>query len=104
MSKKQTLEEQAQELGRDPKLINGRLARAFFVLRQEVREKYFQKPKGVGNRLMGDGAFLEWRVRERPDEPISCSNQQTSTGVVVFELTEEERLKQTKEFQEARLA
>jgi hypothetical protein len=62
------------------------------VLRSEYR-KYFTTPvlDYKKKQLVGtDGYVLQWLTRERPDQPESYENQQTSVGtVMVFQVENE---------------
>jgi len=85
-------EDLSNAVGRNRIQLKSRLMHARAVLRREYR-KYFTSPvfDFEKKRLVGtDGYALQWRVRERPDQPESYENQQTCIGTVVLVQLEEE--------------
>lgn len=90
-----SLEARAYRLGTDRKRLEYRLREARNCLVPELRAKF---GRGRFNfrekRLESDcGKFaIVWRLRAKPDEPVSYENQQTSAGFIgVSELTPIER-------------
>ena len=88
--------EKATSIGEDPQKLIVRFGSSIMMMDDEVKQRFtpiescrfdFEK-----KRLYSiDGVIhLQWNVRQRPDEPISYFNQQTSQGSVSLELTEEE--------------
>jgi hypothetical protein len=79
------LEQVAVTVGENRKQLRQRLVEARAVLSDHVREGFgkgkfdFERKQLVGE----NGFVLQWLVRERPDEPVSYENQQTSRGTVV---------------------
>jgi len=80
------LEKMANEVGNDKARLKKRLLDAKSCLLDTYR-KEFKKYKYDFNkkRLIGsNGYFLQWQVREYPNNPESYYNQQTSVGVVLL--------------------
>lgn len=67
--------------------LRARLVEARNMLRKDLKKLFsvinFEPEK---MRLVsGCGRYvLEWKIRERPDEPVGPRNQQTSMGCVLF--------------------
>ena len=80
-----TLEDKARQLGNDPKALHERLLKARRVLTAEFKWIFDRYTFDfAGKRLVShcERYALCWRLREKPEEPISYANQQTSQGEV----------------------
>lgn len=79
------LEQRAIEFGSKPANVKRRLLEALRALDSGLRKalgNYAYDP--TTKRLLWPSAYLEWRIRPQPDEPISYENQQTINGIVVL--------------------
>lgn len=82
-------EEIAKNFGNDKKLLAERFRETLSVLLPWARNMF---PKRFSmyrldmknKRYLGDGCYLQWKLREYPDLPVSYNNQQTSRGRVDF--------------------
>ena len=78
-------ETKAIELSNDKKRLFKRFKDAISVMHHVYRAKFknghmdFDKKQYIGN----DGFYLQWKIREYPDKPISYDNQQTNNGIVL---------------------
>lgn len=78
----------AAGIGSDPELLRARFNRFFDHTPIAWVRTYFRLPGRLCmplRRFYGHGAYLEWRMRPFPDQPIGPDNQQTSLGIVQVE-------------------
>lgn len=80
-----TNEEKSIIVGQSKVKLKKRLMETKSVLSNEAR-KLFRNAKFdfENKRLIGDGYFLQWELRNEPDKPESYYNQQTSVGTVII--------------------
>lgn len=82
-------EARARLVGDDPEALLWRLKDCVSCLSKGTRTKLAHAKFDFENkRLVGDGVALQWKLRERPDDPVSYRNQQTNIGIVVVELVD----------------
>lgn len=82
-----TNEEKAEAVGESKSLLLKQLNSAKNCLTKEYRDLMKGATLDFENkRLVSVCGFyaLEWRLRDKPDEPISYENQQTNVGTVRF--------------------
>ena len=82
----ESLEDLAKAIGADRQLLLRRLLEARSMLKDEYRVKFrrYEYDFDMQSLVGADGYSLQWKLREKPDEPISYGNQQTSRGDVVL--------------------
>lgn len=78
-----TNEQKALAVGNDRKELRKRLNAAKACLKA-VHKKYFKTVifDFENKRLIGNGHYLQWQLRNQPDLPESYDNQQTNCGTV----------------------
>lgn len=80
------LEQQSLNLSKDEIELHKRLRDAQYCLIKELRDKFKQAIFDLDKkRLISDGYYLQWKVRQHPNELVSYNNQQTSIGIVTLE-------------------
>lgn len=77
-------ETKAIELSNDKKRLYKRFKDAISVLHNVYRAKFKNGYMDFEQkRYIGDGFYLQWKIRECPDKPISYYNQQSNNGIVL---------------------
>lgn len=77
----------AKQLGDDPVRLRAYLQEAKSLLYCELKLRFSKATfDAAGKRLVSDDGklALQWRVRQKPHEPIAYENQQTNRGDVVL--------------------
>lgn len=77
-------EDMAKAIGADRQLLLRRLLEARSMLKVEYRIMFQKYVYDFDAKMItgADGYSLRWKLREKPDEPVSYRNQQTSIGAV----------------------
>jgi len=79
---------EALKLATDRKRLEKRLRAVCSVLELATRRDFGRgRFDFEGRRLIGDnGMILQWQTRDKPDEPVTYRNQQTTKGTVTYSL------------------